>query len=90
VGAGLSIVARDQYGIVQAIERRGDPFLVGVQWHPEFMFFNRRQQRLFAPSSNPPAPPAALEGHHRIPTTCCAAFALEEAARAKQDLGSVH
>jgi putative glutamine amidotransferase len=48
VGAGLSIVARDQHGIVQAIERRGDPFLVGVQWHPEFMFFNPRQQRLFA------------------------------------------
>jgi hypothetical protein len=48
VGAGLSIVARDQHGIVQAIECRGDPFLVGVQWHPEFMFFNPRQQRLFA------------------------------------------
>ena len=48
LGAGLSIVARDQYGIVQAIERPGDPFLLGVQWHPEFMLFNRGQQRLFA------------------------------------------
>jgi putative glutamine amidotransferase len=48
VGAGLNIVARDQYGTVQAIERPGDPFLLGVQWHPEFMLFNRGQQRLFA------------------------------------------
>lgn len=47
-GAGLGVVARDQYGIVQAIERPGDPFLLGVQWHPEFMLFNRGQQRLFA------------------------------------------
>lgn len=48
LGAGLQIVARDEYGIVQAIERPGDPLLLGVQWHPEFMLFNPGQQRLFA------------------------------------------
>lgn len=47
VGQGLDVVALDQYGIVQAIERRCSPFLLGVQWHPEFMPFNCRQQRLF-------------------------------------------
>ena len=37
LGSSLRIVARDQYGIVQAIERPGDVFMLGVQWHPEFM-----------------------------------------------------
>lgn len=48
LGAGLKVVARDQFGIVQAIERPGCPFLMGVQWHPEYLVFNQSQQRLFA------------------------------------------
>ena len=47
LGSSLRIVARDQYGIVQAIERPGDVFLLGVQWHPEFMVLTAGQQRLF-------------------------------------------
>jgi putative glutamine amidotransferase len=47
LGAGLRIVARDEHQIVQAIERPAAPFLVGVQWHPEFMIFDSGQQRLF-------------------------------------------
>jgi putative glutamine amidotransferase len=47
LGEGLRIVARDEHQIVQAVERLAEPFLVGVQWHPEFMVFNGGQQRLF-------------------------------------------
>ena len=48
VGHGLRVVARDEAGIVQAIEGTGEPFLVGVQWHPELLVFAKPQQRLFA------------------------------------------
>ncbi|TVR84771.1 MAG: gamma-glutamyl-gamma-aminobutyrate hydrolase family protein [Rhodospirillales bacterium] len=47
IGHGLRVVARDEHGIIQAIERPREPFLVGVQWHPEFMVFDLGQQRLF-------------------------------------------
>lgn len=47
LGKGLRIAARDEYGIVQAIEAPGEPFLLGVQWHPEFLIFDRGQMRLF-------------------------------------------
>jgi putative glutamine amidotransferase len=46
-GAGLRVVGRDAAGIVQAIEGIDDRFLIGVQWHPEFMIHSRSQQRLF-------------------------------------------
>lgn len=47
VGRGLGIAARDLDNIVQAVEDRGRPFLVGVQWHPEFLLYSRRQRALF-------------------------------------------
>ncbi|MEH6672058.1 gamma-glutamyl-gamma-aminobutyrate hydrolase family protein [Halopseudomonas sp.] len=47
VGTDLQISGRDLDGIVQAIEDPGRAFLVGVQWHPEFLLFNGRQRRLF-------------------------------------------
>lgn len=45
-GKGVSIVARDRDGLVQGIESREHDFLIGVQWHPEWLIFNRPQQRL--------------------------------------------
>lgn len=45
-GEGLRVVARDEHGIVQGIERDADPMLVGVQWHPEFLFYNQSQTGL--------------------------------------------
>lgn len=45
-GEGIEIVARDRDGLVQAIESPQHSFLIGVQWHPEFLIFNRPQQRL--------------------------------------------
>jgi len=46
-GDGLGVVARDDHGIVQAIEASPARFVIGVQWHPEFLVFDRGQVRLF-------------------------------------------
>jgi len=48
LGTGLAAVAWDDHTIIQGIEApHGDSFCVGVQWHPEFLVFNRRQMGLF-------------------------------------------
>lgn len=47
VGDKLQVAGRDLDGIVQAIEGPEGGFLVGVQWHPEFLLFMPRQRRLF-------------------------------------------
>jgi len=44
---GLQVSARDHGGMVQAIEKREDPLAIGVQWHPEHLFYARRQRALF-------------------------------------------
>ncbi|MBK5925847.1 gamma-glutamyl-gamma-aminobutyrate hydrolase family protein [Rhodobaculum claviforme] len=45
---GLRIAARDEGGMIQAIERTANPFALGVQWHPEHLFYAARQRALFA------------------------------------------
>ena len=47
IGRGLSVVAEDGHGIIQAVEAGGKTFLLGVQWHPEFLVLSRPQQRIF-------------------------------------------
>jgi putative glutamine amidotransferase len=47
VGDHLAVSGRDLDGIVQAIEDPQAHFIVGVQWHPEFLIYNRRQRGLF-------------------------------------------
>jgi putative glutamine amidotransferase len=47
VGKGLNVVARDLDGIVQAIEDPSRDFLIGVQWHPEFLLYASGQRALF-------------------------------------------
>lgn len=47
IGVGLHVSGRDRAGVVQAIEGTSHPFLVGVQWHPEYLPLIRAQQRLF-------------------------------------------
>ena len=47
VGKGLNVVARDLDGIVQAIEDPSRDFLIGVQWHPEFLLYASSQRALF-------------------------------------------
>ncbi|MFQ6551691.1 gamma-glutamyl-gamma-aminobutyrate hydrolase family protein [Aestuariibius insulae] len=48
LGRGLQVAARDEGGMIQGIERIRDPFMLGVQWHPEHLFYARRQRRIFA------------------------------------------
>ncbi len=48
LGDGLRVAARDTGGMTQAIERVRDPFALGVQWHPEHLFYARRQRAIFA------------------------------------------
>lgn len=47
VGDGLNVIGRDLDGIVQAIEDPSADFLIGVQWHPEFLFYSTKHRSLF-------------------------------------------
>jgi putative glutamine amidotransferase len=47
LGAGLVVAGRDLDGIVQAVELPGRSFVLGVQWHPEFLLYQTRQRWLF-------------------------------------------
>ena len=47
LGKGLRVTATDENGIVEAVEHTQCPFVVGVQWHPEFLLFHETQRRLF-------------------------------------------
>ena len=47
LGSGLKVSGSDLDNIVQAVEQPECLFLMGVQWHPEFMIYSARQRRLF-------------------------------------------
>jgi putative glutamine amidotransferase len=47
LGRGSRISAEDDNKITQAIEHETYPFLLGVQWHPEYMPQSAIQRRLF-------------------------------------------
>lgn len=47
LGSNLRIVAQEPSGVVEAIEHTQLPFVIGVQWHPEFLITYRRQRQLF-------------------------------------------
>lgn len=48
LGEDMVVSAQESNGIIQAIEKRGHRFFVGVQWHPEYMPQSRTQQALFS------------------------------------------
>ena len=48
LGQGLTINAVDRDGFVQGIEDASKTFLIGVQWHPEYLLFSPAQKWLFA------------------------------------------
>lgn len=47
LGDDLLAVAWDEAGIVQAVESERARFVLGVQWHPEYLVFSRGNRRLF-------------------------------------------
>ncbi len=46
-GQDIKIVAKEANHVVQAIESVGHDFIVGVQWHPEYLIQFKRQRRIF-------------------------------------------
>ena len=47
LGDDVMVSAAEDNGVVQAIERQGHRFFIGVQWHPEYMPQSATQQQLF-------------------------------------------
>jgi len=46
-GRGLIVSAVSPDGIIEAIEKPGDNFLLGVQWHPEFLIETNEHLAIF-------------------------------------------
>ena len=44
---GLQIVGRDLDDIVQAVQSADERPIIGVQWHPEYLFYLPAQMALF-------------------------------------------
>jgi putative glutamine amidotransferase len=47
LGDGLTVAAREQNGAIQAIEDPSRRFWLGVQFHPEFLFYRARCKAIF-------------------------------------------
>lgn len=47
VGENLVVTGKDADNIVQAIEAPAIPFVLGVQWHPEFLLYMKSQRAIF-------------------------------------------
>jgi putative glutamine amidotransferase len=70
VGAGLRVSARDADGVVQAIESVStlERFVLGVQWHPEYLVNHAPHRRLFSmlvTAAKSWSPPSAALGSAR-------------------------
>lgn len=46
-GEGIVVVAREPNNVVQGIEHRDFSFLIGVQWHPEYLVQLKKQRAIF-------------------------------------------
>lgn len=46
-GDSIIISAKEENEVVQGIEHEKQDFIVGVQWHPEYLVNRKRQRRLF-------------------------------------------
>lgn len=47
LASNLMAAAHDEEHIIQGIEDRERPFLIGVQWHPELLVYHSHQRALF-------------------------------------------
>lgn len=46
-GTAVEAVAWEHNGIIQGIESTSHPFIIGVQWHPEYLVRRKTQKRIF-------------------------------------------
>ncbi len=47
LGDGIRIIATDENGLIQSVEKAGENFLLGVQWHPEYLPYLKYQRMIF-------------------------------------------
>jgi putative glutamine amidotransferase len=47
LGSGLVVTARETNGVIQAIEDPSRRFWLGLQFHPEYLFYRRRPRLIF-------------------------------------------
>ncbi len=47
IGKGLTVSSISRDGIIESIEKEGARFIVGVQWHPEFLTRTKAQLNIF-------------------------------------------
>lgn len=52
LGQAMVISAREEQQVVQAIESQDHTFVLGVQWHPEYLFYRPAQRALFRHLAN--------------------------------------
>lgn len=64
VGSGLRVSARDELGIVQAIEDESARFVLGVQWHPELLPHRSAHRALFQTLVDAAWPEPVASGAH--------------------------
>ena len=48
IAGPFRLAARDRDGFVQAVEHAERDFVLGVQWHPEYLPYARHHRKLFA------------------------------------------
>lgn len=48
VGEALRVVARDRDGFIQAVESENGPFVLGTQWHPEYLPYRHHHRSVFS------------------------------------------
>jgi putative glutamine amidotransferase len=79
-GEALAIAARDRDHFVQAIESTDEQYILGVQWHPEYLPYIPAQRRIFRA--------LVAEASKARPQTLEAANDAQEHERAEQTLHS--
>ena len=47
IGNTLELAATDEDKFIQAVENPQQDFVIGVQWHPEYLPYSKHQRRLF-------------------------------------------
>jgi putative glutamine amidotransferase len=67
VGHGLVVTAISPDGVIEGVESPERRFLIGVQWHPERMQEDARQQALFRALVSEARKPATSSGIRRSP-----------------------